>query len=80
MAPEIRAELDFDSIRVYFGELLHIDIRRSEYRGLQAWKWDGNYKIEISLSDTAPMLIEYTDEDRWRTVLAELAKLPLNGA
>ena len=75
----VRAELGFDSIRVYLGDTLHIDIRRKEYRGLQSWKWRRNYKIEFSLSDAPPMLVEYTDEALWLAVLGELDKLPLNG-
>jgi hypothetical protein len=75
----IRGELAFDSIRVYFGDTLHIDIRRSAYRGLQAWKWQENFKIEFSIADTKPMLAEYTSEELWLAVLEELKKLPLSG-
>lgn len=74
----IRGELAFDSIRVYFGDTLHIDIRRSQYRALQGWKWEGNYIIEFIL-DGGVLKVEYTDEQRWKSVLDELKKLPLNG-
>ena len=77
--PVVRGELTFDSIRVYLNENLHIDIRRSTYRGLQAWKWDGNFKVEFSLAGAQPMLIEYTNEKLWLSVIAELEKLALNG-
>ena len=74
----IRAEIAFDSIRVYIKDQLHIDIRRSTYRGMQAWKWPGHYVIEFAL-DGSLLKIEYTNEDLWKEVLEELRKLPLNG-
>lgn len=74
----IKGIIEFDSIRVYFGDELHIDIRRSTYRGMQSWKWPGNYVIEFAL-DGCLLKVEYTTEDRWKAVLAELKKLPLNG-
>jgi len=76
--PPIRGELGFDSIRIYIGDALHIDIRRSAYRGLQSWKWQDNYSIEFAL-DGATLTVEYTDEASWLAVLSELQKLPLNG-
>lgn len=75
----VRAELDFDSIRVFINDRLHIDVRRSTYRAMQAWKWSGNYKIEFSVADAKPMLVEYEEQDLWLAVLEELAKLPLSG-
>lgn len=78
MPPEIRGAIEFDSIRIYFGSDLHIDIRRSTYRGMQAWKWPGHFVIEFAL-DGALLKCEYTDEARWKAVIAELQKLNLNG-
>lgn len=76
--PSVRGAIEFDSIRIYFGEELHIDIRRSTYRGMQAWKWPGHYVIEFAL-DGCLMKSEYTDETRWKAVLSELRNLALNG-
>lgn len=77
--PPVRAAVEFDSIRVYFGETLHIDVRRREYRGLQTWIWPGNYILEISIADTYPMRIEYTDPARFGAVVKAIQALPLNG-
>lgn len=77
---EVRAELGFDSIRVYLQDKLHIDIRRSTYRGSQAWMWPSNYKIEFYMAGCSlPMVVEYTSQETFFAVLTELAKLPLSG-
>jgi len=71
-------ELGFDSVRVYINDALHLDFRRSTYRGMQTWLWAANYKIEIYLAG-ATIPLEYTDEGLWREVRDGLAALPLNG-
>lgn len=75
---DVKARIEFDSIRVYFGNDLHIDIRRSTYRGMQAWKWPGHYVLEFAL-DGSLLKVEYTQEERWKAVLSALQQLPLNG-
>lgn len=78
LASTVRGAIEFDSIRIYFGDELHIDIRRSTYRGLQTWKWPGHYAIEFAL-DGATLKVEYTHEERWKAVRDALMGLPLNG-
>lgn len=75
---EVKTELGFDSVRVYINDALHLDFRRSTYRGMQTWLWAANYKIEIYLAG-ATIPLEYTDEGLWREVRDGLAALPLNG-
>jgi hypothetical protein len=77
--PPVRGVVEFDAIRVYFGETLHIDLRRRSYRGLQTWIYPGNYIIEFSMADSLPMRVEYTDVARFAAVVKALAGLPLNG-
>lgn len=78
MPPEIRAELGFNSIRVYFGDLLHIDVRRSTFRSLQTYLWPNYYAIEF-VQAGGNMLVEYETEERWKAVLIALEKLKLHG-
>jgi len=75
--PPVRAEVVFDAIRVWFGDVLHAEIRRSTYRGLYAWKWDGNYGIDVT-TDGGRMRLQYTTEALWLAVLKALAALPLS--
>lgn len=77
--PPVRAVLEFDAIRVYFGDTLHIDIRRRTYRGLQTYIWPNNFTIEFSLAGCQPMKAEYTDVARFLAVVKALQALPLNG-
>jgi hypothetical protein len=77
--PPIKGALEFDSIRVYFGELVHIDVRRRCYRGFQTFIYPGNFIVEISLEGTPPMRCEYTDGARFAAVVKALQALPLNG-
>lgn len=77
--PPVRGVIEFDSIRVYFGSTLHIDIRRRTYRGMQTWIYPGNYIVEISMADALPMRLEYTDVGRFYEVVKALQKLPMNG-
>jgi hypothetical protein len=47
--PVVRAELAFDTIRVYLNDIPRMNIRRSAYRFHHAWKWKGNWKVEFIL-------------------------------
>lgn len=76
---EVRGAIEFDTIRVYIDETLHIDIRRSKLQSISAWRWaNGYFAIEFIL-DRNRMLLEYETEDLWKAVLEELSKLPLHG-
>jgi hypothetical protein len=88
----VRAEIAFTSVRVYLGDVLHLDFRRGAYLGLQAWKYapvveagsdlvvrSGYWAIEIYLTGAAPILAEYEREETWRAVLDALEKLKLSG-
>lgn len=75
----IRAEISFASVRVYMGDLLHLDFRRDSYVGMQAWKYPGYWAIEIYCKDCAPILAEYEREETWHAVLDALASVKLSG-
>jgi hypothetical protein len=67
-----RVEVDHYSIRVYFGDALHIHIRRSVYLGFQSWS-DGphDFSIEFAL-DGGSLLTEYDNAESWRSILRAL--------
>jgi hypothetical protein len=75
----IRAEISFSSVRVYIGDLLHLDFKRSAYSAMQAWRYAGYYALEIYCKDTAPILVEFEREETWRAVLTALEPLRLSG-
>ena len=77
--PPIKGAIEFDSIRVYFGELVHIDIRRRTYRGMQTFIYPGNYIIEFSMENTPPMRVEYVEVERFVAVVKALQTLAING-
>lgn len=70
-----RVEIKFDSIRVYFGDLLHLHVKRSKLLGIQSWRYgDNNYFIEFTMEGNA-IVCEYDDNEKFSAVLAQLDKL-----
>lgn len=64
-----RVAVDHYAIRVYFGDVLHIHVKRSAFLGLQSWS-DGpnDYSIEFSLTEGS-ILTEYDDAEKWLAIL-----------
>lgn len=68
-----RVELKFDSIRIYFGALLHLSIRRSELFAVQSWRRGAaNYFIEYTARGGAAVLTEYDSREKFAAVLRQL--------
>ena len=67
-----RVCIDHYSIRIYFGEVLHLYVKRLELLGLQSWR-DGehSYSIEFTLTGGS-ITAEYDDADKWRVILKAL--------
>lgn len=59
------------TLKIYINDLLHFEMRRVFYRGMQSWT-DGNtsgmYYIEISLEGSTIQL-EYDNKDLWVGIL-----------
>lgn len=59
------------SLKIYINNLLHFEMRRGFYRGMQSWT-DGDtssmYYIEISL-EGAVIQLEYDNKDLWVGIL-----------
>jgi len=67
-----RVVADHYSIKVYFGDALHVHIRRSVYLGFQSWS-DGphDYSIEFAL-EGGSILTEYDNAENWLAILRAL--------
>ena len=66
---------DFYAIRIHFAEVLHAHINNADLLGVHAWTdSNSNFSIEYVMRG-GTMLTEYTDADKWRSVLAGLEKV-----
>ena len=77
--PAVRGAIEFDSIRVYINDTLHIDVQRSKLRGIGSWQWANGYFAIEFIFERNRMLVEYETRERWKAVLDELKRLPLHG-
>lgn len=72
---DIRVELHFDAIKIYFGNLLHAYILRSKLLGIQSWRaGENNYFIEYTLNGNN-LLTEYDDLEKFQAVLKGLEEI-----
>jgi hypothetical protein len=67
-----RVVVDYYGIRIYFGAVLHLHVKRSKLLGVQSWR-DGetNYSIEFVLNGGS-VRAEYDDRATWETILKAL--------
>ena len=64
-----RVVVDHYSIRIYFGNVLHVYIKRSEFLGLQSWSDSSNeYSIEFALVGGS-LIVEYDEAEKWLEIL-----------
>lgn len=71
----LTVEQDFDSIRIKFGDVLHVLIWRSKLLGVQSWRYGPKkFSIEYAMMG-GNILTEYDDETKWKTILSELNKI-----
>lgn len=63
---------------IYINDVLHLSIQRNLYGGLRSWREPMDkyqYKIQITLKECQPMLLEYDTAEKWEQVLKELQKI-----
>jgi hypothetical protein len=66
---------DFDTIRIHFGDVLHLSVSKPDLLGVHSWRFsDRNFSIEYVMRG-ATMLTEYDDEAKWRAILSQLEKI-----
>lgn len=71
--PPIRVVMGHYALRIYFGDVLHLYIQRSQLGPFQAWR-DGpnHFSIEYHLNNGQKILTEYDHHEKWKTILAGL--------
>lgn len=72
--PNIKFENDCGSVKVLFGDVVHINFRFDRYLGFQTWKHsEKHFCIEIKLAG-GEISTEYDDREKWEAVIAGLTK------
>ena len=73
-APNITVKMQFNALKIYFGELTHLRIDATKLIGYQSWREGyGNMKWVIEYTtDGGKIVTEYDTEDKWTTILAGL--------
>lgn len=71
----IKVTTTYDSIRVYFGETLHLCLSRPRLVGFQSWREDETKFCIEYLLDGGSILCEYDSEEKWMSILSQLEKL-----
>lgn len=69
----ITIKIEFNTIKIYIDNILHIHIERDRFLGLQSWRWNSKFVIEFTLT-TNTIVTEYEDIDMWKTILDLLDK------
>lgn len=73
--PECEVDFAFDAIRVKYGGVIHLRLRRSALLGIQSWKrGQSNYFIEFTMVGGV-ITSEYDDAEKWKMILAKLDEI-----
>lgn len=73
----ITVEVKFNSIRILFGELIHLRIDATKLLGYQSWRegyGSKKFVIEYTLQG-GQIVCEYDAEDKWKEILIGLDKV-----
>jgi hypothetical protein len=72
--PEFKVSRAYNAIRVTFGDLLHLHIKRSDLLGIQSWvrQPESKWFIEFTFVGGS-MTADYDSEEKWRSILMQLA-------
>ena len=72
MANKIKIKRDFQSLRIYINDILHLEIRMNNHDGVQSW-CEGTkkkmYFIEFYRKQGTPVLMGYENFEDWKTIL-----------
>jgi len=73
--PVICGESGFDTVKITINGKLHLRLKRSQFLGLQSWRWcNGHYCLEITMVGGV-MLCDYDTEQKWLDILEALDRL-----
>lgn len=60
--------IEFNKVKIFFDDILHLFFIKDEFLGLQSWKTDDRYIIEYILK-TNVINCEYDSYDKWKNIL-----------
>ena len=71
-APKITAYRDWQCLRLYINDLLHLELRMENHDGMQSWyegSFNSTYCIEFYRKEGNPILLQYDEKETWKTIL-----------
>lgn len=77
MILKITCARNYQTLRIYIKEMLHVEIRMENYYGVQSWVEGSKttmYFIEIYCKGGEPILLGYDRFDTWKKVLELIDK------
>lgn len=72
MIPTVK--LEFGAVKIFFGDVLHLSIKRSDLLGIQSWKYRDQFCIEYTLKG-GDILTEYEHLEHFEAILKGLEKV-----
>ena len=73
MTPEVA--VDYESIKIRFGGLLHLHLRRPIF-AVQSWVEERQAKFTIQYTTAGgEVTSEYDDREKWKAILVEIDKV-----
>jgi hypothetical protein len=71
---KITVDMEYNSLKVRFGDITHLRIDATKLIGHQSWREGyGNRKFVIEYMTTGgPIVCDYDSEDKWKAILAGL--------
>lgn len=74
-AEDVRVELGYNCLKVYFLDTLHLRIKLSELIGVQSWRTgDKNFSIEYTMIGGS-VTTEYDCPEKWKAILSGVDRL-----
>lgn len=72
---DIKIELGYDALKIYFNGVLHLRLKLSALLGVQSWRMGANnYFIEYTMVGGS-ITTEYDSEEKWKPILAAIDDL-----
>lgn len=68
----ITCKRNFYSLKIYFDDVLHLEVRMDNHDGLSSWFEDSGkqmYCIELYRKLGSPILLEYDEKYKWTNIL-----------
>ena len=69
---KLKAIRDFQSLKIYVNDLLHVEVPMKNHNGLQSWIEGSNkhtYFIQFYRKQGESIILEYDDREIWADIL-----------